>query len=364
MKAIVLAGGFGTRLRPLTCTRPKLLVPILNQPLLDWTLKGLAKEGVKEVILAVNYMAEAFMSRYGKSKYGIRLHYSKEEKPLGTGGPIKKAEGLISRVEPFLVLNGDILTNINYGELTRKHEENCAIATIALHQVEHPSRYGTVELTKNNQITRFVEKPQHGEEPSNLVNAGTYVLDPKIFNYIPSNRAVSIEREVFPKLAKKGALYGYVFGDIWLDIGKPADYFKANWLLLNTQTKRKILGKNAKVKTDVKIISPINVAEKVVVGEKSKIGPYTVIGENVTIGKSVSIQKSIIFRETRVSDSASINEAIIGEDVTIGKNVKIEEGCIVGDHVTIQDNVILTRGISVCPYKKVSESTLTAKYVM
>ncbi|MEA2090673.1 MAG: NDP-sugar synthase, partial [Thermoproteota archaeon] len=350
-------------LRPLTCTRPKLLVPILNQPLLDWTLKGLAKEGIKEVILAVNYMAEAFMNHYGKSKYGIKLHYSKEEKPLGTGGPIKKAEALINHVEPFFVLNGDILTNINYGDLARKHEENCAVATIALHQVKRPSRYGTVELTKNNHITRFVEKPTRGEEPSNLVNAGIYVLDPKIFDYISTSRPVSIEREVFPKLAKKGMLYGYVFEDVWLDIGEPADYFKANWLLLNTQAKREFLGKNAKMETDIKIVPPINVAEKVVVGEKSKIGPYTIIGENVTIGKDVSIQKSIVFPETRVSDFASIYGAIIGEDVTIGKHVKIEEGCIVGDHVTIQDNVILPRGVAVCPYKKVSESMLIAKYV-
>jgi NDP-sugar pyrophosphorylase family protein len=364
MKAVVLAGGFGTRLRPLTCTRPKLLVFVLNKPLLDWTLEGLAKRGVEEVILAVNYMAEVFINHYGKSKNGIRLHYSKEEKPLGTGGPIKKAEPLIKRAEPFFVLNGDILANINYRELARKHEENCALATIALHKVEDPSRYGTVELTKQNQIKRFVEKPSSWEEPSSLVNAGIYVLDPKIFDYIPSSHPVSIEREVFPKLAKEGSLYGYVFEDVWLDIGEPADYFRANWLLLNKQTERASLEKNSEVETDVEIIPPIKVAEKVVIKRKSKIGPYAILGKKVNVEKGASIRKSIVFPETTICESASINGSVIGENVTIGKNVKIGEGCIIGDYVTIQDNVVLPPGVSVCPYKKVSESMSTAKCVM
>jgi NDP-sugar pyrophosphorylase family protein len=332
--------------------------------LLDWTLEGLAKRAVEKVILAVNYMAEVFMNHYGKSKHGIRLHYSKEEKPLGTGGPIKKAESLIKRVEPFFVLNGDIFANINYEELARKHEENCALATIALHKVEDPSRYGTVELTKQNQIKRFVEKPASWEEPSNLVNAGIYVLDPKIFDYIPSSHSVSIEREVFPKLAKEGSLYGYVFEDVWLDIGEPADYFRANWLLLNKQTERTSLEKNTKIKNDVEIIPPIKVAEKAVIERKSKIGPYAILGKKVNVGKGASIRKSIVFPETTVCESASINGSVIGENVVIGKNVKIGEGCIIGDCVTIQDNVILPSGVSVCPHKKVTESMSTAKYVI
>lgn len=364
MKAVILAGGFGTRLRPLSCTRPKLLFPILNQPLLDWTLKDLAKSGIEEVILAVNYMADAFVNRYGQSKYGMKLDYSGEEKPLGTGGAIKKAEVFINYTEPFFASNGDVFANINYKELARKHEENGALATIALHPVDDPSRYGTVELTESNKITRFVEKAARGREPSNLVNAGIYVLDPKIFSYIPSGRPVSIEREVFPKLAEEGRLYGYAFNGIWLDIGERLDYLKANRLLLDTQTERESLGKDVKVESDVKITPPIRVAENVVVGKSSIIGPYAVIGKNAAIGKGVSIRNSIVFPEARVSNFVSIKGAIVGEGVTLGEKVKIEDGCMVGDHVTVEDGVTLTKGVSVCPYRNVSESVLTPKCVM
>ena len=204
VKAFILAGGFGTRLRPLSCTRPKLLFPIGNKPLLDWTLERLEKSGVKQVILAVNYMAEAFIQRYGKSAHGIKLTYSRETKPMRTGGPIKQAEKLIGRDEPFLVLNGDIFTNINFVELIKKHNETTnATATIALYRVEDPSRYGVVELTERECIVRFEEKPSPGKEPSNLANAGIYVLEPEVFDYIPIGRPVSLEREVFPILAQE-----------------------------------------------------------------------------------------------------------------------------------------------------------------
>ncbi|MDH5451653.1 MAG: nucleotidyltransferase family protein, partial [Candidatus Bathyarchaeota archaeon] len=163
LKAVILAGGFGTRLRPLSCTRPKLLFPVVNKPILDWTLERLAEIGVKEVILAVNYMAETLMQHYGSARYGMKISYSTEDRPLGTGGPVKKAEKLIGHKEPFLVLNGDILTNMNYAQLLEQHRENGAVATIALCEVDDPSRYGIVELTEEKQITRFIEKPAREE---------------------------------------------------------------------------------------------------------------------------------------------------------------------------------------------------------
>ena len=193
MKALILAGGFGTRLRPLSCTRPKLLFPILNKPLLDITIERLAKIGINEIILAVKYMAETFMQHYGDKKNGIKISYSIEKKPMRTGGAIKFAEKLVGKDEPFLVLNGDILTTIDYNLLIKKHKESNAIATIALYKVTNPSRYGTVKFTEEGQITQFLEKAPHGKAPSNLINAGIYVLDPKIFDYIPTNQPTSIE---------------------------------------------------------------------------------------------------------------------------------------------------------------------------
>jgi NDP-sugar pyrophosphorylase family protein len=364
LKAVVLAGGFGTRLRPLSCTRPKLLFPICNRPLLDWTLERLAKSGVKEVVLAVNYMAEAFIQRYGNSTRGMRLFHSREEKPLGTGGPIKNAEKLIGRKEPFLVLNGDILTDFDYSKLMEKHIEKGATATIALYRVADTSRYGIAELTEKNRVVRFVEKPAREKAPSNLANAGIYALDPEIFDYTPGGQPVSIEREVFPKLADEGKLYGYDFEGSWIDIGKREDYLKANKLLLDTQIKKSQLGKSVPMKSDVEIKHPTVVGEKVVIEEKSKVGPYAAVGERTILGKGVLVQNSIIFPGVMISDFTSIKGAIIGENAIIGRHVKVEDGCMIGDHAVIRDNVTLTRGVTVCPSREVSESVLTPRCLM
>ena len=204
MKALILAGGIGTRLRPLSCTRPKLLFPILNKPLLDWTLENLAESEISEVTLAVKHMAEVFMQRYGKSKYGIKISYSREKKPMRTGGAIKYAEEIIGHEEPFLVLNGDTFTKIDYTTLLKEHREKSAVATIALYRVEDPSRYGTVKLAEESRVKQFVEKAPLRQAPSNLINAGVYLLDPEIFKYIPGGRPVSIEREVFRNWRKRG----------------------------------------------------------------------------------------------------------------------------------------------------------------
>jgi mannose-1-phosphate guanylyltransferase len=363
VKAVILAGGFGTRLRPLSCTRPKLLFPIGNKPLLDWTLKNLSKNDVDEVILAVNYMAEAFIHRYGNTAYHMKLHYSRETVPLGTGGPLKKAEDLIGHGEPFLVLNGDIFTTINYAEVVKKHKKNDAIATIMLYKVEDPSRYGTVELTKNNRVIKFVEKPPKGKAPSHLINAGIYVLEPEILNYIPTGQRVSIEREVFPKLVTKKKLFAYHFEGLWVDIGKHEDYLRANQLLLDAEAKKMSKTKPTEM-DDVQIENPVTIGKHVKIEEKSKIGPYVAIGDGATIGKGVRIENSIIFPNAIISDFTSVKSAIIGEGAILGKWVKIEDNCIVGDYAMIRDNITLTQGVTVCPSKEVTESVLTPKSLM
>ena len=237
LNSLILAGGIGSRLQPLSCTRPKLLFPILNKPLLDWTFERLAKSGIKGVTLAVKYMAEVFMQRYGESSHGMKIAYSKEKKPMFTGGAIKYAEELIGHKEPFLVLNGDIFTRMDFSDILNCHNENEGIATIAIYRVEDPSRYGTVKLTNNNMVEKFVEKAPLDLAPSNLINAGVYVLDPEIFEYIPAGRPVSIEREVFPKLADEGKLFAHEFTGIWVDIGKPTDYLRANRIVLDSEIK-------------------------------------------------------------------------------------------------------------------------------
>jgi len=364
VKAVIIAGGFGTRLRPLSCTRPKHLFPIGGRPLLDWTLERLAKGGADEVVFAVNYLFDAFVKRYGKSAYGMKLRYSQEARPLGTGGCVKNAEKIIGHDEPFLLLNGDILSSVDYAKLAAQHKKDNAMATMTLHRVDDPSRYGVVEITEKNRIKRFVEKPERGTAPSNLINAGVYDLNPEIFDYISSERPVSIEREVFPALAREKKLFGYKFAGLWIDIGEPQDYLKGNKLLLDTELRKGRIAASVKREGRVEIIKPVVVGEHTRIGDESRIGPYVTIGDKVSIGRGVSIENSIIFSGTVISDFSSVKGAIIGEDAIIGKRVKIEDNCIVGDHAMIHDKVTLAKGVTVCPQKEVTESVLSAKCLM
>ena len=364
MKAIILAGGVGTRLRPLSCTRPKLLFPLLNKPLLDHTLERLAETGVNGVTLAVKFMADSFMTRYGKSTNGMTVSYSKEKIPMWTGGAIKYAEELIGHDDQFLVLNGDIFTTIDYSELIRKHKENEAIATIALYKVKDPSRYGTVKLTDDNRITQFVEKAPLGKAPSNLINAGVYVLDPEIFDYIPAGRPVSIEREVFPKLAEQGKLFGHTFTDVWIDIGKPEDYLRANKIMLDVSTENRPIGPNHKLWVEVIVNDPVMVDSGVTVGQNSKIGPYAIVGRDTILGRNVHLENSVVFPDARILDDATVRGAVIGEATTIGKGATINEGCVIGDYVTISDNVTVSKNVTVCHSKEVKENVTEFTHII
>jgi NDP-sugar pyrophosphorylase family protein len=362
MKALVLAGGFGTRLRPLSCTRPKMLFPIGDQPLIDWTLKNLSQGGVDTVVMAVNYMAEALVRYLGPTKYDLGIIYSREQRPLGTGGPIRKAKELLNG-EPFLVLNGDIITDVDYRRLIEYHKAKGGLATLALTPVSDPSRYGAVELDWEGRITRFVEKPEKGKEPSNLINAGIYFLDPKIFDYIPDGRAVSIEREVFPVLANERKLYGYEFHGLWTDMGVPDDYLKANQIILSKYEGVK-LGEGAKVDPTAKLIAPCYVGPGAEVGADSLIGPNTTISEHVLIGKGCRIDNSILFAGASIGDYSSVKNAIIGENAILERWVKVESGSLVGDYSVIRDGVTITDGVSICPSKEVTESILERRQVM
>jgi len=361
VKALILAGGFGTRLRPLSCTRPKTLFPIVNKPLLQWIFERLAKNNVEEAILAVNRQTEFYIKQQRIPKCGLSVKYSIDppKMPLGTAGPIRKAERLIGHSEPFLVLNGDIFADLSYKEILANHRERKALATIALYEVKDPSRYGVAETAENCRITKFIEKPQKGTAPTNLINAGIYVLSPKVFQYIPKGKAVSMEREVFPKLAEKGELYGHVFKGLWIDIGKPEEYLQTNKILLSSLVNPR--KQRSSDKFEVK--NPVAIDKGVHIGEKSVIGPYTTLGKNVTVGKNVQITDSVIFPNARIDDSSSIVGAIIGEGAVIGKKVRVKKGCVIADQAKIRDNVTITEEAAVCPAREVSENILKSKII-
>lgn len=360
MKALILSGGFATRARPISCTRPKTLFPIINKPLLQWIFERLAKNNILEVVLAVNYQTEIYIKQKRIPKCGLHIEYSRDplRKPLGTGGPIKKAEKIIGHKEPFLVLNGDIFADLSYSEILKKHNEEKAVATVALHRVKDSSRYGIAKLAKDNHIEKFVEKPPKDTATTKLINAGVYVLSPKIFRLLPEKKTVSIEREIFPSLAEEGVLFGYAFKGLWMDIGKPEEYLQLNKTLLDlTAHKPKHKSEN------IKVNNPVSFDKGVSIEKKSVIGPYAVLGRNVSIKNNVQIRDSVIFPRTSIDDFSSISGSIIGEGVTIGKNVQVRDGCIIGDHAKVKDNVLLVEGVSICPGKEVTESILTTQTV-
>jgi mannose-1-phosphate guanylyltransferase len=361
MKALILAGGFGTRLRPLSCTRPKTLFPIINKPLLQWIFEKLAKDNITQAILAVNLQTEFYIKRQKIPKYGLRVKYSIDppKMPLGTAGPIKKAEKLLKNSDPFLVLNGDIFAEISYKEIVEKHTEKNALATIALCEVEDPSRYGVADIAENGRIKRFIEKPAKDAAPTKLINAGIYVLNPKIFQYIPKGKPVSMEREVFPKLAEHGVLYGHVVHGVWIDIGKPEEYLQTNKLLLDAMSNKQKL----KTTDKYELKKPVALDKGVSIGEKSIIGPYATLGKNVTVGNCVQISNSVIFPDATIDDFSSINGAIIGEGATIGKKVRIGKGCIIADQAKIRDNITLTEEAAICPAKEVTQNILKSKII-
>jgi mannose-1-phosphate guanylyltransferase len=363
MKALVLTGGFGTRLRPLSCTRPKMLFPIANTRLIDYTLQNLAKGGIDTIILSVYYMAESLVRYLGPTKYDLGILYSREQRPLGTGGPLKQAEDLLNNESFFLTLNGDILADIDYQSLIKFHKEKGGLATIALVQVSDPSRYGAVELDLENRITHFVEKPELGKAPSNLVNAGIYVLEPEVLDYIPLGRRVSIEREIFPKLAEERNLYGFEYHGFWIDMGTPEDYLNANAILLG-KNKNMENDKTFKIFPKNEIQEPCFFGENVKIGSDSIIGPNVSLNDHVEIGKGCRIINSIILNQAVIGDYCSIKNAIVGENAVIERWVKIESGSLIGDYAQILDGVTITEEVSICPSKTIDESILTPKQVM
>jgi NDP-sugar pyrophosphorylase family protein len=301
-------------------------------------------------VLAVNKLTQFHIRQQHLDKCGLKVKFSTDppKMPLGTAGPVKKAEKLLGHDEPFLVLNGDLITDISYRDLLKSHSKGKAVATIALHEVEDPSRYGVAELAADGRIRQFIEKPAKGTEPSKLINAGVYVLSPKVFNYIPKGRAVSMEREVFPKLATEQALFGHIVSGLWIDIGKPEEYLETNKLLLQTYADK------PRRQAGYECRSPVALARGVSIGAGSVVGPNVVIGKNVSIGKSVQIRDSVVFEDAIIEDEAIISGALIGESARVGKKARVPDGCIIADHAKVKDGAVLPEKVRVCPATEVA----------
>jgi NDP-sugar pyrophosphorylase family protein len=368
LKAVVLAGGYATRLRPISYAMPKLLFPVFRKPMIFWTLDLLHDIGVDEVILGVNYMAETLRANVGSTYQGMSIKYSLETQELGTAGPIKLASTNTELNETFIAMNGDVIAEINLQDMVRQHNETKALITDALHEVKTPSRFGVVLLSHtggSNRIQRFVEKPKQGRAPSHLVNAGIYIIDPSVLQMIPPGQKVSLEREIFPRVAEEGKLYGFPFSGHWFDIGDLKDYREVNFLLLrDSKSKAEVIGRDAQVATDAVIREPVAFGDNSSVESWAHVGPKVLLGKNGSIARHAKVARSILFDRVSIGEGAEVSDAIIATGVRVGRNVKIGRGCIISPNVTIADGVRIGEGAILHPFKEISGNVRAAAHVM
>ena len=342
MQAVILAGGLGTRLRPLTLNVPKPIVPIGNQPFLLRQIESLKAGGVTDITLSLNYEPSAIENVLGDgTAFGVNLRYLIEPAPLGTAGAYKFAEQFLN--SSTIVLNGDILTDIDLQTVTRHHQDHKSIATIVLTEVKNPSAYGLVHSDKDSKVVQFLEKPnldEINELKINTINAGIYIFEPKVLDLIPKDTNYSFEYQLFPDLLNRKELFhAFVASDnYWLDIGTLPRYLQAHQDLMRGKIKNFQVERTNKFHVaDLAEIDELScLAEGCIIEKGAKI-INSILGKDVVIEKDAVVQNSVIWSRTKIFEHASIIDSIIGSDCQIGKNVFITNGSVLGDETVISD---------------------------
>jgi mannose-1-phosphate guanylyltransferase len=342
VQALVLAGGEGTRLRPLTLTTPKPVMPLAGRPFLSFMLDWVHSHGADEVILSCGFMSDAVKSVLGDIYEGMRLRHVIEEEPLGTAGPVRLAydQGLLE--ERVLVLNGDVLTDIDLTAELEQHERTGARATLALYPVEDTSSYGVVPTDDSGQVIEFIEKGS-GDPPTDRINAGAYVLERDVIESIPAGTAVSFEREVFPALVGRG-LYGYDAAGYWIDIGTPERYLEATWDLLAGRVHSTLPPRD---ETGSLIYENCLLAG-------AHVGPQSVLGRHCSVGTDARVERSVLHERVHVGADAAVIESVLGERVRVGERARVGPDAMVGANAVIEADAVVGLGARVEPGATVS----------
>jgi mannose-1-phosphate guanylyltransferase len=359
MQAILLVGGEATRLRPLTCNTPKSMVPVLNIPFLEHVIRYLSGHGIKDIILAQGFLPKPMDDYFQDgSRFGVSLTYSLENKPLGTGGAIKNAEHFLK--ETFLVLNGDIFTDLDLTAMLKFHKERGSKVTISLTPVEDPTAYGLIETSSDGRITRFLEKPSWDQVTSNLINAGAYIMDIEMLKKIPPRISYSFERQLFPQLLEQSdPMYAFASPSYWIDIGTPSKYLQLHRDLLRGEVKGytfvqgKIvkIGQGCNIHPETQIIGPVIIGENCVISRGAKIFGPTVIGPGNIIMEDATIDESLTWQNNRFGPRVSLRQSIIANDCVLDTNVYAEKS-VIGDHVTMSRNTRLGADSLIWPPSK------------
>jgi mannose-1-phosphate guanylyltransferase len=357
LQALILVGGEGTRLRPLTSNMPKPVVPLVDQPFMTYMLEWLRRHGVDDVVLSCGFLADGVRNVLGDgSAVGLRIRYVEEPEPLGTAGALKYAEELLD--ERFFMLNGDVLTDIDLTAQLAQHQRTGAVGTLALIAVEDPSAYGLVRLREDNSVEAFLEKPGPDQiVETNLINAGAYILEREVLDGMPPKGSnVSIERDVFPTLVDHG-LFGYEADGYWLDIGTPARYLEATFDILEGNVQTEIgarLGDAGMRLVDAKSVQG-RVVAPAVVGEGCEIEPHAIVGGRAVLGRDVKIGEGAHIESSVLLDGASIGSrtvvrgSIVGPRALVGEHCHIEGGVVLGEGVEIGPDNTLMAGARIFP---------------
>ena len=361
MQAVILAGGFGTRLRPLTSTRPKPLIPFANEPFLLHTLRQLAAGGFTEVILSTMYLPEAFDQLLPEArKAGVEVVLSSEDSPMGTSGAVKRLSHLLDGT--FLVLNGDVLVDVDFQRLVALHARRQAAATLALVRVPDPSAFGLVPVNDDGRVTAFLEKPGPDEEAwvTDLINAGVYVLEPSVLDHVPAGQPSSFERHLFPSLLASGApVYGDELYGYWRDLGTPIAYLAAQFDLLEGRLHLPInatergrsqwFADGARIDEGAVLRGPILVGQGAAVENQGRVFGPSVLGPGAVVAGGARLERSVLLEGARIERGAKVSDSIIGRGVVVGDGAVVRDGAVVGDNVMIEAGNILAGGVRVAP---------------
>jgi len=363
MKAVIMAGGEGTRLRPLTSNAPKPMLPLVNRPMMEHVIDLLRQHGFDEVVVTVAFMANTIRTYFGDgSEFGVSMVYATEESPLGTAGSVRNAREHLT--ERFLVISGDVLTDIDLGAIVRFHEERGALATIGLAHVENPLEFGIVITREDGTIERFLEKPTWGQVFSDTINTGIFVLEPEIFDFIAADRPVDFSGEVFPTLLEKGCpLYGAVADGYWEDVGTLEAYLAAHKDILDGKVRLNVpgfevtpgvwVGEGAEIHPEATVSGPAVIGDNCRVEPGAVLGEYTVLGANVRVRHDAALERTVVHDNAYLGESVRLRGTVVGRSCDLRKGARTEEGVVLGDQCFIGDEALLAAGVKVYPFKTV-----------
>ncbi|HUF32398.1 MAG TPA: mannose-1-phosphate guanyltransferase [Acidimicrobiales bacterium] len=363
MKAVIMAGGEGTRLRPLTSNQPKPMIPLANRPMMEHIVTLLQRYDFDDIVVTVAFMANNISNYFGDgSEFGVRMVYATEESPLGTAGSVRNAMDELD--ERFLVISGDVLTDIDLSRVVESHEATGALATIGLTAVENPLEFGIVITNEDGSIERFLEKPTWGQVFSDTVNNGIFVLEPRIFDYIPADRPVDFSGEVFPELLAKGEpIFGHVSEGYWEDVGTLEAYTSAHRDVLDGKVDLDIegfrldggvwLGEGAEVHPDARIEGPVVIGSHTRVEAGARLGEYSVLGSNVMVRHDAEVERSVIHDGSYLGNGVRVRGAVIGRSCDLRPGARCEEGVVVGDECFVGERAVLSSAVKVYPFKTV-----------